>query len=197
MNSGNAHADKSCIALIGFRGSGKSAVAGELADLLGGEDVDTDKQIAEHAGCSITRIFENEGEPGFRRREAQAVAQVVADPPAVISLGGGAILDARNVAALKTVATIVFLAAPAEELWRRIAEDPATATLRPRLSRLVGLEEVRHLLTDRQPLYAAAADLTIDTSGKSPRQVAREIADRIEELRITNYELRNGRRSGS
>jgi shikimate kinase len=77
--------NKKCIALIGFRGCGKTTVGRELARLLGGECVDTDEVIVERAGRSIAEIFASEGESGFRKRESEAIREVVRTPPAVMA----------------------------------------------------------------------------------------------------------------
>ena len=177
MSPTNDRADKPCVALIGYRGSGKSVVGHELARLLGGDLKDTDEGVVDRAGRSIAEIFEAEGEAGFRRREAEAIAQVVKAKPMVISVGGGAVLDEGNVARLKAVARIVWLTAPPEVLWARIDTDHTTAASRPSLTGLGGLEEVQRVLAERRARYRQAADLAIDTNGKTPDQVAREIAE--------------------
>lgn len=170
---------KPSIALIGLRGSGKTVVGRELATLIGGGHVDTDDVIADRAGRSIADMFESEGEAGFRGLEREAVAQVVQSPPAVISVGGGAILDEENVKLLHSVATVVWLTAPVDVLWQRIADDPSTASSRPALTDRTGIEELRDLLSERTPHYQRVADITIDTAGKQPREIAAAIAGRL------------------
>ncbi|MDO8629388.1 MAG: type I 3-dehydroquinate dehydratase, partial [Phycisphaerales bacterium] len=105
-----------CVALVGFRGSGKTTVGRTLAEFLGGDCIDTDDLIVKAAGRTIADIFADEGEAGFRQREAEVIRWVVATPPAVLSVGGGAVLDERNVQALRSVAAIVWLTAPASVL---------------------------------------------------------------------------------
>ena len=167
---------KRSIALIGLRGSGKTSVGRELATLLGEDHVDTDDIIAERAGQPIAGIFEAEGEEGFRKREREAIAQVVQNPPEVISVGGGAVVDEQNARLLKSAATIVWLTAPVEVLWRRIADDPDAASSRPALTDRPGLEELEHLSAARAPLYKRIADFTINTNDRAPRDLAAEIA---------------------
>ncbi len=176
MTTARGKREKPSIALIGLRGSGKSAVGRELATLLGGQCVDIDELVVEAAGRSITAVFDQEGEPGFRRRERNAVAQVVAAAPAVISVGGGALLDENNVRTLKQVATLVWLTAPVEVLRQRVASDRTTADSRPPLTERAGLVELKQLLAERSPIYEHAADLTVDTEHRTPREVARAIA---------------------
>ncbi len=164
-----------CIALIGMRGCGKSVVALELAAMLGGQCVDTDELVVGAAGKSIAAIFEDEGEVGFRVREREAIKRAVAAVPAVISVGGGAVLDEENVRTLRKFATLVWLTAPPGTLQRRIMADPATASSRPALTDEEASEEITHLLAERGPIYERVADLAIDTVSRTPREVARAI----------------------
>ena len=169
---------KGCIALIGYRGCGKTTVAREIAVIAGGVSVDTDEEVTRRAGRSIAEIFATGGEAAFRRMEAEVIARIADSPPMVISVGGGAVLDEINIARLRRVASIVYLTAGPEELWRRVNSDPATETSRPAFTPLAGPEEIGRVLSQRAPLYERAADLVIDTTGKTPRQVAREILSR-------------------
>jgi shikimate kinase len=167
-----------CIALIGPRGCGKTTVGQILARLLGGECVDTDELVAQRAGRSIAEVFAAEGEAGFRKRESQAVREVMEKPPVVISVGGGAVLHQQNVDMLRAVAVLVWLTAPAEVLYQRISTDPATASSRPPLTDQSGVEEIRRLLAERSPHYQRASDFQIETVGREPREIAEEIVRR-------------------
>lgn len=171
------------IALIGFRGAGKTSVGRVLARLLQGELIDTDELIVKSAGRSIADIFTIEGEGGFRRREGQAVEEAVRRRPPVISVGGGAVLDERNVERLRSTAWLVFLDAPAEVLWSRIQSDPAGRTSRPALTSLPGIEEVRELLKVRRPLYLRIADRAVDASVLSMERLAQQIKKDFEDYR--------------
>ena len=170
---------KPSIALIGMRGCGKSTVGGLLATVLGGECVDTDELIADRAGRSIAVIFQDEGEAGFRERERDAIAKACRTTPAVISVGGGAVLDDRNVDALRSVASVVWLTAEPEVLHRRITSDPTTPENRPALTNQPGIAEVDRLLRQRTPLYEKAADFAINTAGVSPAEIAEMITKRL------------------
>ena len=176
---GAAH-QKPSLALIGLRGSGKSTVGRQLASLLGMRFVDTDELIVQRAGRSIAEIFKEHGEAGFRHLEAEIVEELASDPQAVISVGGGALLDQENVRALKRVATLVWLTAPADVLWRRIEADQTSARSRPPLTEYEGLEEVERLLATRAGLYRAAADLLINATEGTPRDIARTIAAKLD-----------------
>lgn len=168
------------IVLIGLRGSGKTTVGRILAEQLGGACVDSDEVIQRESGKSIAEIFEQEGEAGFRQRERDAVVRIVDHPPQVISIGGGAVLDESNAKSLASVGTIVWLIAPASELWKRIQRDASTTTSRPPLTDLDGVAELEQLAVSRSPTYERVADIVIDTSEQSPRQVARAIMDKLD-----------------
>jgi len=160
------NATKPNLVLIGYRGSGKTSVGREVARRLGYRFVDTDDLIVIDAGMTIARIFEQEGEAGFRDREADAVRQVTTCDRAVISLGGGAILRDENVAWLRGAGRVIWLSAPAEVLWSRITIDTESAERRPPLTARGGLDEVKKVLADRQPRYRKAADATVDATGE-------------------------------
>lgn len=173
---------KPSVALIGMRGSGKSTVGRELAARLNLPFIDTDELITHAAGRCIADIFAHDGEIAFRRLEPNAVREST-QGPAVISVGGGAVLDAGNVSDLRSAAMVVWLTAPVEVLCRRLEQDTANAVSRPALTRLTPADEVRSVLAVREPLYRAAADFAIDTASITPGQVAEEIARQFERVR--------------
>ncbi len=163
------------IVIVGYRGSGKTAVGRAVAQRLGRPFVDTDALIEERAGRAIAEIFANDGELAFRQREAVVVREVAAVGGQVISVGGGAVLSAANVDALRAGGRTVWLDAPAETLWERIRADDNTGTNRPDLTATGGLEEVRTLLAQRKPLYRSAADEVVETADRSVEAIADEV----------------------
>ena len=84
------------ISLIGLPGSGKSAIGKEVARRRDVPFADCDKVVEQRAGCSITRLFERDGEPAFRELEADVLRELVAAGPGVIATGGGAVLRPDN-----------------------------------------------------------------------------------------------------
>ncbi|MBI4716454.1 MAG: type I 3-dehydroquinate dehydratase [Planctomycetes bacterium] len=167
------------IALIGARGCGKTIVGRELASLLGGRSIDTDELVTTRAGRPIAAIFAQDGEPVFRQMEREAIEAVVLDPPAVISVGGGAVLDEENLKRLRTVARLVWLTAPAAVLRARLDADAASREHRPSLTPLTPEREVEVLLGERAAAYERAADLIVSTEGLSPAAIARKIVRQI------------------
>ena len=169
------------VILIGARGSGKTTVGRRLAGRLGWSFVDTDEQIVSAVGMPIREFFEQEGEPAFRRHERAAIARAVRGRAQVIAVGGGAVLDAANRAALRKAGVCIWLAAPATVLWRRIRADRRTARTRPPLTAHRGLAEVRHLLAERRPLYAALAQHVVQTGRRSIADVVRAVLTALAE----------------
>lgn len=163
------------VVLVGFMGSGKSTVGRLLAERLGAEFIDTDRWIEEQAGCTISQIFERDGEPAFRRMEREAIDHVAADTGRVIATGGGCLNDPGNLDALRRCGVMVWLQASPETIWRRVGADPR----RPMLRSSDPQGRIRQLLDQRHHLYAMA-DLYIPTDGCSAQQVADEIERLLE-----------------
>jgi shikimate kinase len=163
------------ITLIGYRASGKSSVAPRLAKRLGWTWVDCDRVIEQRAGCPIARIFENEGEAGFRKRESEALADLLQQPHQVIASGGGAILSAENRQRMKDAGPVVWLHATVETLVRRLKPDRLGGSARPSLTGKPIDEEVAEVLAVREPLYRQTASLIIHSDGEPAEQVAKRI----------------------
>lgn len=161
--------------LIGYRGSGKTTVAAELATLLGWQWVDADDEIERRAGKSIKEIFAAEGEPAFRDLETDVIADLAKLDGHVIALGGGAVLREENRKAVRESGKVVWLKAAPHVLHQRIAADVSTAERRPNLTAAGGLEEVQRLLAIRDPIYAACADFILEADSASPAELAGEI----------------------
>ncbi len=160
------------IALVGMRGSGKTTVGRELATLLGGECIDTDDVIVRKTVKTIATIFSEVGENGFRQLEREVIDRLSQSAPAVLAVGGGAVLDPVNIERLRRVATLVWLKASPEVLWQRISNDPRSMENRPALTEHRGEDELRRVLAQREKVYRAVADLQVATEKRSPREVA-------------------------
>jgi shikimate kinase len=159
-------------------GAGKTSVGEALAKKLGWQFIDLDEQIQAREGRTIAEIFQQSGEERFRDLESEALQVILRDltaAPAVVALGGGAILRKANLEAAKRTSAIAFLDAPVEELRRRCLE---LGEARP----LLGDEyQFRQLYESRRERYMEA-DVRIETGGKSVEQVAAEVAEWIKEL---------------
>ena len=170
---------KSNIALIGFMGTGKTAVGETLANRLHKKFVELDALIEEQAGMPITKIFEKEGEIGFREREIGAVKEVVGRRGGqVIACGGGVVLNRINIDRLKEDAVVVLLTATPSTILKRTLVGGAT---RPLLNVPDSLTRIREMLKSRRPLYEGAADITVNTTGVSLEAVVDEIVRQLNE----------------
>ena len=133
------------IALIGYRGSGKTTAGRKLADRLWQPFVDLDETIVKQAGKSIKEIFEQHGEPHYRDLEAAAFREAIKLPECVISLGGGTLdREANRKLLAESDHRVIYFRCDPEELLRRINLDPQSAATRPNLTALNGgIDEIR------------------------------------------------------
>ena len=160
------------LALIGYRGTGKSAVAAILSQKLGMEAVSLDAEIVREAGMSIPEIVEKHGWPWFRDLESDITRRFSERDGLILDTGGGVILRPENTQNLHRNGAIFWLKATVEVIVDRIQES----TERPALTEGKSfLEEIEEILSERLPLYRAAADREIDTDLLTPTAVADEI----------------------
>lgn len=165
------------VTLVGYRGSGKSAVAARLAGILGCSWTDADVVLEREAGRSIADLIRDDGEQAFRDAEADLLVRLLERESGVLATGGGVVLRPENRARLRAGGRpVVWLAAPPDVLRDRIAGDPATASRRPALQGGDVLAEVGAAVAAREPLYRAAADAVVDVSIDPPERVADRIA---------------------
>lgn len=164
------------IYLTGFSGTGKSHSGRIAAETLGMAFVDTDDLIEQKADKPIPKIFEEDGEARFRDIESAALAEAAAQGNTVVSTGGGAPVRSQNRELMARTGLVIRLKASPESINARLtrSEGARGRTLRPLLGGDAPVEKIRRLLEDREAAYAAA-HVTIDTEGKVPRDVAKEI----------------------
>ena len=160
------------VVLIGYRGTGKSRVAAELAQRLDMEVVSTDLRVTEAAGKEISEIVAGHGWEAFRDLESEVLVALEGRTGLVIDTGGGIILRDANVDRLRRLGPVVLLTAPVAVIRERIAESRERPSLTGSRSFLDEIEEVFAL---REPLYLRCADHIVDTEGKTPAEIAGEI----------------------
>lgn len=168
MNSQN-------IILIGPMGSGKSTIGQLIASRLHREFYDSDFYIEEKTGVDIPRIFDVEGEEGFRARETKALEELTAKNRLVLATGGGSVIREENRRLLKSAGFIIFLDTSVNQQMARLKHDkkrPLLQTENPR-------ERLEKLLAERKPLYLELADLRIKTDRKFARKVVSEIIPQL------------------
>lgn len=160
------------IALVGLRGAGKSTVGRLLALELEAPFVELDRRIEELAGMSNASIFELHGSLGFRRWESEALEQVLGEGERVVIATGGSIAGApETFERLLATCRTVWLRATPEDHFARVA---AQGDERPMRGRPRAMDELRRLLTEREPQYSRCA-LHIDTSALTLEQAVRAI----------------------
>lgn len=152
--------NRSNIYLVGLMGAGKTTVGRQLAKRLGRPFYDSDHEIVERTGVPIPTIFEIEGEEGFRRREAQAIAELTAESDIVLATGGGVVLNPENRARLHDTGWVVYLNVPPALLFERTRHDRN----RPLLRVPDPLKKLEELHRQRDPLYREAAHTTVEGS---------------------------------
>jgi shikimate kinase len=160
--------------LVGYRGSGKTTVARLLAERLRWQWLDADDVLEATCGRTVRQVFAEEGEGGFREREAALLTELCLREQHVIATGGGVVLGPENRRRLREAGMVVWLTADAETLWRRLQQDATSPERRPALT-VGGLAEIEELLRLREPYYREVAKLVVDTS----RRTAPEVADFI------------------
>jgi shikimate kinase len=167
------------IVFIGYRGTGKTSVARALSRRLGWDWTDLDDEIERAAGKSVAAIFAESGEAAFRDEESRQLARFAQKQQFLLAAGGGVILRPENRQRLLDISRrggkVIWLQAESATLWRRLSQDAATDSRRPRLTTASGLEEIIQLLKERAPFYAQCADAVINTEAKTPDQVEAEV----------------------
>jgi shikimate kinase len=172
------------VTLIGYRGSGKSAVAAALSQRLGCPWRDADEVLEQDVGMSIADLVATRGENVFRDAEAAILGRLLDHHAAVLATGGGVILRPSNREILRTHGRpVVWLSAPTDVIRNRLASDPTTASRRPALDGGDVLDEVANALAHREPLYREVADGIIGTSIDPPDRLAERIAAWLESER--------------
>lgn len=187
------------LVITGFSGSGKSAVAGEVARRLGWDAVDTDEEVAGRAGKPIAEIFRDDGEARFREMEREEVAKACRRSRTVIAVGGGAIVDRQNYDMLARSGLIVCLEARPETIYRRLYSEAARspqAEVRPLLAADDPLERIRQLKASRQPFYAGS-DWTVHTDCLDIGQVVDEVVRAWRLLQGAQVRVSSAASSGS
>ena len=161
------------LVLVGFMGTGKSAVGRRVAALAAAPFLEMDAELERRAGKSISRIFAEDGEPAFRDQEAQLAEEWGRKQGAVISCGGGVVLREANLRALQSNGLLVCLTARPEVILARTAR----AAKRPLLAGENPEQKIRDLLAARAPLYAKIP-VQLDTSDLGPEELAAQVLAR-------------------
>ncbi|HZG20420.1 MAG TPA: bifunctional shikimate kinase/3-dehydroquinate synthase AroKB [Herbaspirillum sp.] len=164
------------IFLVGLMGAGKTTIGRALAKKLNKRFVDSDHEIEARTGTTIPVIFEIEGEESFRRREAEVIRELAAQPDIVLATGGGAVLRPENRENLKKGGTVVYLRASINQILQRTGRDknrPLLQTADPR-------RKLEELSRQRDPLYREVADFVIETNRPNVQFLVQTIISHLE-----------------
>lgn len=157
------------VVFVGVPGAGKSTIAAEVARRLGAAHIDTDDLVATSAAMSVSDIFVTEGEAAFRARERAAVTAALQAEAAVVSLGGGAVIDPATRDDLRHQ----------QVAWLQVSLSDAATRAGLNQARPLLLGNVRatlaRLLDERTPWYAEVATRSFDTSAASAEQIAEQV----------------------
>jgi shikimate kinase len=170
------------VILIGYRGSGKTTIGKLIADQLWKKFVDVDDETCKRFnGKTIAAIWQESGEPAWRKAEVAVTQELCARKGMVIGLGGGTLMQPGARQAVKDAQNTVriYLKCEAQELHRRISADTKSAATRPALTQFGGgLEEIQAMLAQREPVYLEVADHVFDVTNIEPEAGLRHLIKR-------------------
>ncbi len=164
---------KKTVVMVGMPGSGKTAIGTALARRLGVPFLDSDEEIVRSANMSIAEIFDRDGEPFFREKEAQVIARLLSESPGVLSTGGGAFLQAANRAAISAAGVSLWLDADLDLLWSRVRHKDTRPLLRSPNPRAT----LAALFEARVPEYAKADLAVTAMRGASIEQMTDQVIE--------------------
>ena len=163
------------VVLVGMMGAGKSSIGRRLAQRLGVTFVDADAEIEAAAGMTIAEIFATYGEPYFRSGEQRVIARLLDSGPQVLATGGGAYMNTETRTGIRAKGTSVWLKAEFDVLMKRVKRRATTD--RPMLQGDPA-QRIRHLMTERYPIYAEA-DVTVMSRDVSHEVIVSEIVTEL------------------
>lgn len=163
------------IFLIGPMGTGKTTIGSQLARALKFEFIDTDQELENRTGASISLIFDIEGESGFREREKKLIDEFTQRDRIVIATGGGVVLSEENRRCLSERGHVIYLKSDVEALVQRTRFDHT----RPLLQTTDPEQTLREIMAIREPLYSSIADRVVDTGKLSAKQVIKRLISEL------------------
>ena len=163
------------IILIGYMGAGKTTVGKALSQSLALPFYDLDWYIEERYRRTIPQIFAENGENGFREIEQKILHEVAEFENVIISCGGGVAMRERNVAEMKKNGKVVLLKADPQTILDRVKDSDE----RPLLNGHKNVEYIADLMEARRAKYEAAADIVVQTDGKSALEICEEMIHKL------------------
>ena len=166
---------KEKVILTGYRATGKTSIGRVLADMLGFDFLDTDLAIEKRQGESIAEMVGRGGWDLFRRKEEDMLLELARRKNIVIATGGGSVMHENAWKKLRKNGFSVWLTVDLKTICQRLAADSNSDDQRPPLTEMGTMDEISMVLSERIPLYEKSSDLTINTEGKTPEEVAEAI----------------------
>lgn len=166
------------IILIGFMGAGKTTISDYLSTMFAMNIVEMDQVISDREEMSIPDIFATYGEEYFRDLETNLLIEMQSRKNTVISCGGGVALRERNVAEMKKNGRVVLLTASPETIYERVKGS----NNRPVLNGRMNVKAISELMEQRREKYEAAADIVVNTDGKTVLQISEEMIQKLTEM---------------
>jgi XRE family aerobic/anaerobic benzoate catabolism transcriptional regulator len=164
------------IALVGLRGAGKSTLGQKLAAERGWRYVELDKEIELESGMSLPELFSLYGQSGFRRFERRTLERLIEEnSQMVLAVGGGVVAEDETYGFLLGKCFTVWLKASPEEHMSRVI---AQGDLRPMAGNAEAMDDLKRILTAREPLYRKA-DAVVDTSGQTVEASLRNLRESV------------------
>lgn len=164
------------VILIGYMGCGKSTIGKRLSYALRKPFLDTDKIIERKENMSISELFEKKGEAYFRDMETACVKELLEENGEyVIAVGGGLVLREENRKLLNELGKVVYLRATPETIYERLKKDDT----RPLLKGEDPKGKIQKMMSERAPIYEAAAQIWIDVDNKNFEDIIKEIGDKV------------------
>ena len=155
------------IALIGFRGTGKTTIAKLLAQKMDKRLISTDEEIEKKTKIDIARFVKKYGWDRFREVESEVIEKISDFDECIFDTGGGIIMRNENIINLKRSSLVVLLTADIKTITNRLKSSKA----RPALTKVSYIDEVKDVLQEREYRYKKAADYSIDTSRLTPEEI--------------------------
>lgn len=163
---------KNNIVLIGFMGSGKTSVGIRLSYSLKRTLIDTDKWIEQRQRMTVSDIFARDGESAFRRLETECLKELIkTTDKQIISAGGGLPVKEENRPLLKQLGKVFYLQVSPETIYERLKTD----TTRPLLQVADPLKQIKILLEERESIYKACADVTLEVSDSTFDEIIEQV----------------------
>lgn len=168
---------KNNILLIGFMGVGKGTIARALVKKGDFFAIDTDDLIESIENRKIKKIFEEDGEPYFRKLETQCALWCENNVSSTIISTGGGFYRQPNI---KRIGTVIYLESPFETIIESLTKAPDSKKKFKKRPLLGNLEEAKKIYDLRIEEYKKVADITVDVSQWDIDKITDTILDKLQ-----------------